>query len=248
MINSEQQDHGHVELGLPRLRSPWRNRTRYTKWKRVPLPPPATGTATKPCQESELPLTELQPFGPGCREIPVGGSTADGEMRAARLCSATLCLAELISGRGERELIILHWQVMVLCFWLIVLMKVMSGCSSDYLSPNHRAALYDNEKLVALLSNAPFFTFPYPHLCQLLSQNNYWWIDFCWTDSAACRTEPQAVAVLAPKSSWAFSGSEPPQVSRLGGAAPTPESPLQSCMAFASCVAWSAFFDGCYSL
>lgn len=92
-----------------------------------------------------------------------------------------------------------------------------------------------------------FLTFSYSHLCRLLSQNSYWWIDFCWTDSATCRTELQGVAVLGPKSLWAFSVSEPHQVSRLGWCRIHTKVTLTILHSLCLCVAWSAFFKGCNS-
>lgn len=58
-----------------------------------------------------------------------------GDAGSRSLLGKPVSVAELTSGRGEKQLIILHRQVMFLGFWLIVLIKVMSGCSWDYLSP-----------------------------------------------------------------------------------------------------------------
>lgn len=114
-------------LGLPWLHTPgWqRNCTHKNKWKMGLLHPLTTGTTIESWWDPELALTELKPFGPRCREITASGQKLGNPV----------AMAVRMSKRGARQLSTVHWQLLFLGFWLIVLIKVMSDCSSYYLSP-----------------------------------------------------------------------------------------------------------------
>lgn len=98
MAKTKQHDSDCAVLGLPWLHSPvWqRNHTQENKWKVVLGHPPSTGTTAESWWDPELALTELEPFGPGCR-----GITANGEKLAVRDCLAILYLWQCISPSGE---------------------------------------------------------------------------------------------------------------------------------------------------
>jgi len=128
VIKDEQKDHGRTMLGaalavLSRAR-PSGSGSCYLRLPRAPRP---NRSEVPSCLRQSWSLWVGDAERSQSRQRSWWGDTGSRSLLGK-------AVSELISGRGERKLIVLHWQVMFLGFSLIVLVKVMTGCSSDYLS------------------------------------------------------------------------------------------------------------------